>query len=196
MSISGGRNDTIMDNRFVHNKAWGMIIVPYSDSGKPCTGGTLNSPILGHGGCLFDNWGNAVIGNKFAHNGGFGNPTNGDFEQLSFEKHPSNCFARNTNPAGSLTPGAVKLEKTYPTCTTHNVAPNINIPFLNEVLCDSGVSLPPFGCQPGDRYPRRTKVVMHKLPKLPTMPNPCSGVPANPWCPLSKKAHHKTGFTG
>ncbi|HUJ33658.1 MAG TPA: hypothetical protein VLW51_00505 [Solirubrobacteraceae bacterium] len=32
-------------------------------------------------------------------------------------------------------------------------------------------------------YPRRKKVVMHRLPKhLATMPNPCAGVPSNPWC--------------
>jgi hypothetical protein len=198
MSISGGRYDTIMNNRFVNNKAWGVIFVPYSDSGKPCTAGTLNSPILGHGGCLYDTWGNALIHNKFAHNGGFGNPTNGDFEHLNFESHPSSCFRGNTAPGG-LSPGARALQKIYPKCTTAAVKPNVNIPFLNEVLCDSGVSLAPFGCQPGDHYPRRTKVIMHPLPpasKLPTMPNPCQGVPANPWCPLSKKAHHKTGFTG
>ena len=30
---------------------------------------------------------------------------------------------------------------------------------------------------------RRTSVIMHPLPAgLPTMPDPCSGVPANPWC--------------
>src|ERR1700756_3396234 len=36
MSVSGGRFDTIMDNRFVNNDAWGMILVPSLDSGKPC----------------------------------------------------------------------------------------------------------------------------------------------------------------
>ena len=44
MSLSGARNDTIMNNRFVRNNAWGVIFVPYTDSGKPCNGGTLNSP--------------------------------------------------------------------------------------------------------------------------------------------------------
>ena len=34
MSVSGGRNDTIMDNRFVNNDAWGVILVPYPDSGR------------------------------------------------------------------------------------------------------------------------------------------------------------------
>jgi hypothetical protein len=32
-----------------------------------------------------------------------------------------------------------------------------------------------------------TKVKMHPLPKnLPSMPNPCQGVPANAWCRKKK----------
>ena len=34
MSISGGRNDTIMDNTFTDNDAWGVFLVPYPDSGS------------------------------------------------------------------------------------------------------------------------------------------------------------------
>jgi hypothetical protein len=188
VSVSGGRYDTLIHNRFVNNKAWGVIFVPYPDSGSPCTGGTPNSPFLGQGSCLFDEYGDALIDNKFANNGGYGNPTNGDFDQLNFESHPSDCFSGNSDPKG-LSSDSKSLEQKYPTCSKGNVPPNPNIPFLNEVLCDSQVSDPPFGCQPGDHYPRRTKVVMHKLPankKLPTMPNPCSGVPANPWCPATK----------
>ena len=30
MSISGGRNDTVMNNRFVNNDAWGVILVPFT----------------------------------------------------------------------------------------------------------------------------------------------------------------------
>jgi len=33
-----------------------------------------------------------------------------------------------------------------------------------------------------DHYPRRTKIVMHPLRKQQTMPNPCKGVPTDPWC--------------
>jgi hypothetical protein len=195
MSVTGGRNDTIMDNRFVNNNAWGMILVPFPDNGPPCTGGTLNSPLLGTGSCLYDEWGDALLHNSFSHNGGYGNPTNGDFEQLNFETHPSDCFRGNTNTAGSLTPEAAKLQQASPTCSSTPVAPNFNIPFLNEVLCDSQVSLPPFGCQPGDHYPRRTEVIMHKLPRhLPTMPNPCAGVPANPWCPAGHKGAKHTSY--
>ena len=188
MSVSGGRNDTIMDNTFARNDAWGVILVPYSDSGPPCTGGTPNSPILGPGSCLYDEWGDALIGNRFAHNGGYGNPTNGDFDQLNFESHPSDCYRGNTDASGHLSPDAAKLQQQYPSCTSGNVPPNVNIPFLDEVLCDSQVKVPPFGCQPGDHYPRRTRIVMHRLPRhLPTMPNPCAGVPANPWCPARSR---------
>jgi hypothetical protein len=188
MSMSGARNDTVMNNRFVNNNAWGVIVVPYTDSGPPCTGGTLNSTLLGQGSCLYDEWGNSLKSNTFTHNGSYGNPTNGDFEQLNLETHPSNCFSGNTDTAGALNADAAALQASYPTCTTTDVPPNINVPFLNEVLCDSGVKLDPFGCQPGDHYPTRTHVVMHPLPKgLKTMPNPCAGVPANPWCTKGKK---------
>ncbi len=189
MSVSGGRNDTITGNRFVHNKAWGVILVSYPDSGPPCTGGTPG--FLGKGSCLYDDWGNSLAGNSFSDNGGYGNPTNGDFDQLNFEPHPSDCYGANTNRAGSLTPEAAKLQQASPTCTSSPVAPNLNIPFLNEVLCDSQVQLAGFGCQPGDHYPRATHIVMHKLPRrLPTMPNPCAGVPTNPWCSGQKSAKH------
>jgi hypothetical protein len=187
MSISGGRNDTVMHNRFENNNAWGVIVVPFSDSGPPCDGGTKDSPILGKGGCLFDEWGDALIGNTFKHNGSFGNPTNGDFDQLNFESHPSDCYSGNKNPAG-LSSEAVKLEQSAPTCTTTNVPLNANIPFLNQVLCDSGVQVTGFGCQGGENYPRRQRIIMHPLPKgLKTMPNPCAGVPTNPWCTGRKR---------
>jgi hypothetical protein len=62
MSISGGRFDTVYDNRFVNNKAWGVIFAPYpGTSGQPCTGGfggEINSAP-----CSFDEWGDALIGN-------------------------------------------------------------------------------------------------------------------------------------
>jgi hypothetical protein len=183
MSLSGARNDTVIHNRFVNNKAWGVIFVPYPDNGKPCIGGTLNSPILGNKSCLFDGWGRALIDNTFTHNGGYGNPTNGDFEHQSLESHPSDCFSGNTNTSGGLTPAAAGLEQKFPTCTTTSVPGDLNVPFLNEVLCDSAINVAPFGCQKGDHYPHRIRVIMHPLPKgLPTMPNPCQGVPRNPWC--------------
>jgi hypothetical protein len=186
MSLSGARNDTVMNNRFVRNNAWGVIVVPFTDSGPPCTGGTLNSPLLGQGSCLFDEWGVHVINNSFTANGAYGNPTNGQFDQLNLEAHPSSCFSGNTDTHGALSADAASLQVKYPTCTTASVPPNINVPFLNEVLCDSQVSLAPFGCAPTDHYPRRTFVAMPRLTRQATMPNPCQGVPVNPWCPRKR----------
>ncbi len=189
MSASGARNDTIIHNRFVNNGAWGVIVLPYPDSGKPCTGGTKNSPLLGKGSCLYDDWGDAVLNNSFKNNGFFGNPTNGDFEHLSLEAHPTSCFAGNTDAAGHLNAEAAALELMYPKCTGQTVPPNINLAFLQESVCATGVKLPPFKCLPTDHYPRQKTIRMHPLPKgLKTMPNPCKGVPKNPWCPARK--HH------
>jgi hypothetical protein len=80
------------------------------------------------------------------------------------------------------------LERLKPSCSSSgHTIPDPNPLFTAEVSCDSMVSL--FGlpggvtCLPGSNYPRQTQVVMQPLPaNLPTMPDPCAGVPANPWC--------------
>jgi len=214
MSISGGRDDTIMDNHFEDNDAWGNILVPYPDSGGPCTGGTavLPSSPSNPGSdevCWYDESGDAVIGNTYVGNGGYGNPSNGDIAATNLEPGATDCFSGNTDSAG-LTTSPPEAETLYPTCTGSTVAPDANAPFTDEVACDSGsISLvgPVTGstlCPPGANYPRQTQVVLHALPGahagtyggqavpamenpestgLPTMPNPCAGVPTNPWCP-------------
>jgi hypothetical protein len=190
LSLSGARNDTVMDNLFVGNGAWGAILVPYPDSGPPCTGGVVG--VLGAGSCLFDENGDALLGNTFSHNGYFGNPTNGDFALVNLEPGPTDCFSGNLEQGGGAvvsTPS--NAEQVYPTCNGQTVAPSAMTNtqsgmFQTEVLCDARVSLAPGvapPCSPTDHYPRPSKVVMHPLPKdLTTMPNPCAGVPANPWC--------------
>jgi len=184
VSLSGARNDTVMDNTFISNGAWGTIVVPYPDSGPPCTGGIRNDPITGPGSCLYDEYGDALIDNTYTNNGFFGNATNGAFDQLNLAGHEAtDCYHGNK---GKLSSDAKSLESSYPKCSGKKVPANLNITFLNEVLCDTQVSLsgstPP--CGSDDHYPRQTKVVMHPLPKqLPTMPHPCAGVPKNPWCP-------------
>lgn len=197
MSVSGGRNDTILNNRFVHNGAWGVIVLPYVDSGPPCTGGTVNG--LGAGSCLYDDWGNALIHNTFSQNGFFGHPSNGDFAWLGFENnHPTSCWAANVGEGGApLTADSAALQQKYPVCDGKPVPSGSSNPqFLGEVLCDSQVELTPgtpASCPTG-QYPRATKVTMHKLPspkKLPGLSNPCKGVPKNPWCPGQKSSGKK-----
>ncbi len=191
MSISGGRNDTIMDNRFVHNGAWGVIFVPYPDTETPpadapaCKGGISGPDNL----CDYDNWGNALTGNTFTGNGFFGNDTNGDFAETTTTPAASNCFRDNTDTAGHLTSSPDGLQQSKPTCGG-TVPPDPNPPFTAPVLCDSqflGSGQTP--CLPNMHYPRHGPG--QPMPALPhdlrTMPNPCKGVPRNPWCPRKPK---------
>jgi hypothetical protein len=186
-----------MDNTFSNNRAWGIIFVPYPDSGGPCTGGQMNNPLLGQGSCLYDEWGDALLKNKFSNDGGYGNPTNGDFDALNFNGgEPNDCFAGNTDSSGHLNADSQALETEYPTCSGNQVAANSNGTFLAQVLCDSQTELGGISfCVPTDHYPRMTSINngLHPLPaasKLPTMPNPCKGVPKNAWCTPAKKATH------
>ena len=93
---------------------------------------------------------------------------------------PQNCFRGNAAPNGS-TPA--NLEQTQKVCGPLTKGSNTGGPLLGQVLCDTG-----FGtCPAGAKYPQATHVDMHPLPKnLPTMPNPCRGVPANAWCKSGK----------
>ena len=53
------------------------------------------------GHCLYDEWGDALLGNTFTNNGFFGNPTNGDFAALNLE-----TGIRPTASAATRTPAA------------------------------------------------------------------------------------------
>jgi hypothetical protein len=140
--------------------------------------------------CLFDDWGNALLGNQFAGNGFFGNDTNGDFGEITETAAPTNCFHGNTDPAG-VTSSPPDLQTTKPVCDGHTVPPDPNPELTNQVACDSQFFAPllPTGsepCTPGSSYPRRKTVDMQPLPtpdKVPGMVDPCVGVPANRWCP-------------
>jgi hypothetical protein len=189
MSIAGGRFDTVMNNRFVDNGAWGVLIAPYPDDEKPppgehCQGGTSDTVLASFGfTCTFDVWGNQLFDNTFKNNGFFGNPTNGDVGELTLiDGKPINCYRGNKLPNGT-SPADVQTTNTQ--CGQIGVANN-NLNLLLESGCDTQLA---DTCMPGDSYPRRTKVIMHKLPtkNLETMPDPCKGVPRNPWCTADKR---------
>lgn len=183
MTISGGRWDTVQNNTFSNNGAWGVLFLPYPDSGTPFGGKTCADyggvqDTSGFGlGCVLDAEGNALIGNTFSNNGFFGNETNGDYGELTLNTgEPQNCFANNTAPDGSY---PTDLETTQPTCGPLTTSA-LTGALLLQVACDTG-TLP---CQSGMNYPKiTTNVVMRPLPaNLPTMTDPCSGVPSNAWC--------------
>jgi hypothetical protein len=180
MTVSGGRNDTVMDNTFSNNGAWGVLFVPYPDSGTP----SLNQKCANVGGfqtaglgCVFEPEGDALKGNTFLNDGFYANPTNADFGQIVVHAGlPSNCYAENTAPRGSA---PANLEQLQPTCGVTTTTTNGDSTLVTQVECDARL----FPCPPGSRYPPQTGVHLEPLPKgLPTMADPCAGVPANEWC--------------
>ncbi len=180
MTISGGRYDTVMNNRFVGNGAWGILFVPYpsttaSSGGKTCTGtgGVLSAPPVPNAiQCLYDPEGNALVKNKFSGNGTLGNPTNADYGNLLIAGHePSNCFSGNTRwdstfttalgPAVSANSDPTLNPSTCGTKTpkTALLGTNTDVNLLVQAECDAGVLS---GCSTG--YPQPSAVVMHPVP--------------------------------
>jgi hypothetical protein len=183
MTVSGARNDTVMDNTFANNGAWGVLFVPYPDSGTP----SLHQVCGNYGGfqmtgigCVFEPEGDALKGNTFVNDGFFGNPSNADFGQILLHTGlPSNCYADNNAPKGSAPPN---LEQLQPVCGVTTTTTNADANLLAQVECDTGLG--GSSCPPGAHYPAKNGVQLEPLPKgLPTMHDPCAGVPSNPWCP-------------
>ena len=201
MVIAGGRNDTLINNRIANNKAWGILTTPYPDTevppadiGQHCQGGAPNADLSAIGGtgtvpCYFSDWGNEVAHNSFTNNGGYGNVTNGDIADLSSAPPenpaaPGNCWHDNTNTGGTLKQWPATLQTTQATCGAPVYPDPVSTAVLAaQVACDSGLL---FSCPSTAvaNYPATTTVTVKPLPHtLATMPDPCKGVPANPWCP-------------
>jgi hypothetical protein len=180
LTLSGGRNDTVMDNMFANNGAWGTLFIPYPDSGTP----SLHQKCGDYGGfqmtglgCVFEDENDKLAGNSFVNDGFFNNPTNADFGQIVVHTGlPSNCYVANNGPQGSAPP---YLEAQQPTCGVPSTSTNLDGALVTQVECDSGLA----SCPPGAQYPAKTGVHLEPLPHgLPTMADPCAGVPSNPWC--------------
>ena len=155
MTISGGANDTVMDNTFSNNGAWGILFVPFPDSGTPSLGQSCSATggqELAGLGCVYDPAGNALLHNHFSHNGYFGNPTNGDYGQITvLTGRAQNCYAGNTAPDGS---SPANLEQTQPTCGPLTTATTGGGDLEAQVLCDTAVRGLPGRARSTHRSPR------------------------------------------
>jgi hypothetical protein len=186
VEISGGAYDTVRDNVIADQGAWGVVTHDYPDTEQPppgshCQGGIQLSPSL----CLFPAHGNRVYGNLFDHDGFFGNVTNGDLATVGLLKNsatPRNCFYGNAAPGARLTSSPPHIERASvdgPPCGQRGTS--LNTPLVGQLICATGDTvLGP--CPPGSHYPRQTAIVMAPLPELPSMPDPCAGVPRNGFC--------------
>jgi len=207
MTLSGGRYDTVQDNEFVDNGAYGIVFAPYPDAnttsdGKTCakTGGLVVTS-LGISGvsCLYDPEGDALLNNEFYGNGTDGNAGNADYGNLLAGGYePENCFSGNNDytdgtfttvsgPASDANVIDGYSTQTSATCgvktaKTTVLGANTDLNLLLQLECDAGVLTGPGYCGSAS-YPQATSVTMQALPSLPSMPNPCLGVPTNVWCP-------------
>jgi hypothetical protein len=191
ITIYGGRHDVFTQNRITDNGAWGIIFVPFPDTSNPppvahCNGGAdLSTP--GQPFCYYDNWGSEFANNTFSGNGFFGNPSNGDIAEDSQSGGPagpnynpdSNCFHDNVDTGGTLTTAPANLDS-YDHCG-QTYTPSSDPTFTTQIACASSlIASCPAG--PGISYPKPTTISLKLPPAQRTMPNPCAGVPADPWC--------------
>jgi len=191
ITIYGGRHDVITHNRIVNNGAWGIIFVPFPDTEQPppeahCNGGadlsTPGSPL-----CYYDSWGSEVANNTFANNGSFGNPSNGDIAEDSQSGGPggpnynpdSNCFHDNVDTGGPLTSAPANIDS-YSQCG-QTYTPSTDPSFTGQIVCASSLLID-CPASPAANYKKPTDIQLKMPPSQQTMPNPCAGVPANPWC--------------
>ena len=187
--IAGTEHITLYRNRIVNNGSWGVLVVdqPYMGSPPPvahCQGGTSLPPPGPQPVCYFQAFGNEIAGNSFEHNGFYGNPTNGDVGLATTPHSPGNCFHGNTDPAGVSSDPPPAAAPLFSSCSQPNGNPD---PLLtSEILCATQL-VGPCPTLPGANYPRATTVTLHMPPPQATMPNPCAGVPANPWCSRARR---------
>jgi hypothetical protein len=182
MVLAGTRNVTQYHNTIANNGAWGTLIVdqPYMGTPPPfaqCQGGIYLVPGQE---CYYQAFGNQVFDNTFEHNGFYGNPTNGDIGLIALPHDPGNCFKGNTDPAGVTSDPPNIQSPPYNPCGQPNAGDEGLL--TAEVLCATQL-LAPCPNLPGASYPRATTVAPQPAPPQASMPDPCAGVPANPWCP-------------
>jgi hypothetical protein len=188
--VAGGRNNKVFSNRIEHNGAWGVVLAPFPDTDKPpkvahCEGGLKVPNIFTGKGqmCFFDVFNNEVASNTFARNGFFGNPTNGDLAEVSNQNDHGNCWHDNSVTGGATpTSYPADLQATHSQCGAPNQGDPILGTLTDQLLCSTAL-IAPCKTDATHRYPQTKKIRVHALPRQRSMPNPCKGVPANPWCP-------------
>ena len=192
MTISGGRNDTVMDNRFVNNSAWGIVLVPFTDSGPPCTGGTLNSPISAAAVPVRRVGRRDDPTTRSATTAATGTRPTATLEQLNFESGIRPTASGQHGHGGGASTGDLRRQQT--------AAPSVHRDAGGGRTSTTRSSSPrccatrrwsfgtPSAASPSGPYPRKTEDghAPAAAKQLKSMPNPCAGVPKNPWCPGAK----------
>jgi parallel beta-helix repeat protein len=192
MVLAGSTYITLSGNTVTNNGAWGELITdlpdqeaPAPNNPHPCQGG-IYAPINGVQTCYYQAYGNVSENNQFSGNGGFHNPTNGDIGLSTAAHNPGNCFSGDSVPDGT-DPAGIETNPLYqPTNGMCQQANSGDLAVLGpQVACASQIVGPCPNVPAATSYPRPAPTFpLPPVPStLPSMPNPCSGVPKNPWCP-------------
>jgi hypothetical protein len=183
VQIAGGSYDTVTGNVIENQGSWGVVTSDNPDGEQPppiahCQGGIENDLL---GVCLFRARGNQVYGNVFSNDGFFGNLTNSDLATETLASYtPRNCFYGNVDRDGTLTSEPADIE-TASVDGQPCGGPGTGMDWMlsGQLLCATGAVT----CSVLANYPQQTRTVMLPLPRLPSMPMPCTGVPRNAFCP-------------
>jgi len=135
--------------------------------------------------CLFPAHGNRVYGNVFSGNGSFGNVTNGDLGTVGLlaAATPRNCFFANHATHGPVTSAPANIQRpSVDGVPCSKPGTTANAALLGQLICATGATQLGIPCPSGSHYPQQTRIVMAPIPRLPSMPNPCFGVPRNGFC--------------
>jgi hypothetical protein len=189
IELSGSQNDLVYANRIVRQGAWGILLHFFPDSRNSvppfdhCQGGTVSGTTP-----TFPAFGNDIRDNLPSGNGFFGNPWNGDLAEATAMHDPGNCWRGNHRQTGQgpVSSDPANVQQTQGSCANASGG-DLSGPLFGQIVCDAQFFGP---CAPSaGHYPRTTRVRMLAVPRhQPTMPNPCAGVPSNPWCPGARRA--------
>ena len=184
MTLSGGRNDTVMDNTFTNNGAWGTpssrIPTARCQLHQKCSETTAATEISGLG-CVFETENDALEGNTYFHDGFYGNPSNADFGQIPPAQWLARQLLLRQQRAELQCAGQPRAAPAHVRRHHHDHQQRQHAARGGRVR-HAG----PAVCPARTNYPPQTGVHLEPMPQgLPTMANPCAGVPSNPWCTSS-----------
>lgn len=177
--VAGGRHDTIAHNTIRRQGAYGVVVTPYPWLGRPptpgadCQGGKA---VSGHGPplCFFAAYGNHVTGNHLSGNGTFGNRTNGDYADAT---KPGGFFGELGVQIACATGAFGSCAGTVRPVVAQLAALGRALHVDTRALTSGAV------VDSTARYPGLSHMTAPMAPPQPSMPDPCAGVPSNPWCP-------------
>ena len=167
IALAGIEYHTLYKNRFENNGSWGVLVTDLPDQEDP----PKDVPSQNcNGGISVLPTGAPAIGPLY-----------------------SGGFSGNTDPAGlTAYPPAALLQSDLYACNRPNGG-DVTLTLLQANCATRGLLFP---CPdtPLTHYPPSTLVMLRMSPRQPTMPDPCKGVPANPWCPRNGSTAY--GVTG